>query len=116
MTQPAGGALWGGRFESGPAAAMAALSLSTHFDWRLAPHDIAGSRAHARVLHRAGLLSDDELTAMLAGLDRLAEDVRTGAFTPAPRRRGRAHRTGARPDRAGRPRAGRQAARRPVPQ
>ncbi|MBQ6641366.1 MAG: argininosuccinate lyase, partial [Saccharopolyspora sp.] len=47
--------LWGGRFASGPAEAMAALSLSTHFDWRLAPYDIAGSRAHARVLHRAGL-------------------------------------------------------------
>ncbi|WP_073486231.1 argininosuccinate lyase [Streptoalloteichus hindustanus] len=76
--------MWGGRFESGPAAAMAALSLSTHFDWRLAPHDIAGSRAHARVLHRAGLLTSDELVRMLAGLDRLAEDVRTGEFTPAP--------------------------------
>ena len=45
-------ALWGGRFTSGPADALAALSASTHFDWRLAPYDIAGSRAHARVLHR----------------------------------------------------------------
>ncbi|NIJ11538.1 argininosuccinate lyase [Saccharomonospora amisosensis] len=74
--------LWGGRFEAGPAAAMAALSASTHFDWRLAPYDIAGSRAHARVLHKAGLLSDDELAAMLAALDLLAEDVASGAFVP----------------------------------
>jgi argininosuccinate lyase len=74
--------LWGGRFESGPAEAMAALSASTHFDWRLAPYDIAGSRAHARVLHRAKLLTDDELTAMLAALDALAADVASGAFTP----------------------------------
>ncbi|MEB3370681.1 argininosuccinate lyase [Saccharopolyspora mangrovi] len=74
--------LWGGRFASGPAEAMAALSLSTHFDWRLAPYDIAGSRAHARVLHRAGLLTQDELDAMLAGLDTLAADVESGAFTP----------------------------------
>ena len=50
--------LWGGRFASGPADALAALSKSTHFDWRLAPYDLAGSRAHARVLHRAGLLDD----------------------------------------------------------
>ncbi|EHR51698.1 argininosuccinate lyase [Saccharomonospora marina XMU15] len=74
--------LWGGRFEAGPADAMAALSASTHFDWRLAPYDIAGSRAHARVLHKAGLLSDDELAAMLAALDLLAEDVASGAFVP----------------------------------
>jgi argininosuccinate lyase len=76
--------LWGGRFASGPAEAMAALSLSTHFDWRLARYDIAGSRAHARVLHRAGLLADDELARMLAGLDALDADVASGAFTPGP--------------------------------
>lgn len=74
--------LWGGRFSSGPAAAMAALSLSTHIDWRLAPYDIAGSRAHARVLHHAGLLSADELERMLAGLDTLAADVESGEFQP----------------------------------
>ncbi|GAA4888513.1 argininosuccinate lyase [Saccharopolyspora cebuensis] len=74
--------LWGGRFASGPAEAMAALSLSTHFDWCLAPHDIAGSRAHARVLHQAGLLDADELERMLAGLDVLAADVESGAFQP----------------------------------
>jgi argininosuccinate lyase len=63
---------------------MAALSRSTHFDWVLAPYDIAGSRAHARVLHRAGLLSADELTGMLDALDRLAQDVESGAFRPEP--------------------------------
>jgi argininosuccinate lyase len=51
--------LWGGRFAGGPADALAALSKSTHFDWRLAPYDLAGSRAHARVLHAAGLLDGD---------------------------------------------------------
>jgi argininosuccinate lyase len=75
--------LWGGRFAGGPDQALAALSKSTHFDWRLAPHDIAGSRAHARVLHSAGLLSDEHLQAMLDGLDRLEHDVVSGAFTPA---------------------------------
>lgn len=75
--------LWGGRFAGGPADALAALSKSTHFDWRLAQYDIAGSRAHARVLHSAGLLDDDGLDAMLAGLAQLADDVRSGAFLPA---------------------------------
>lgn len=77
------GALWGGRFASGPAAAMAALSKSTHFDWALAPYDIRASKAHARVLHKAGLLSEADLADMLDGLDRLAADVASGAFTPA---------------------------------
>ena len=77
-------ALWGGRFTGGPADALAALSKSTHFDWRLARHDVAGSRAHARVLQAAGLLDDGQLTDMLDALGRLDADVASGAFTPAP--------------------------------
>ena len=77
------GALWGGRFAGGPADALAALSKSTHFDWRLAGYDIAGSRAHARVLHKAGLLDDGELEGMLEALDQLDADVKSGAYTPA---------------------------------
>jgi argininosuccinate lyase len=80
---PHAGRLWGGRFDVGPAEAMAALSRSTQFDWRLAPYDIAGSQAHARALHRAGLLTDPELRAMLDGLDRLDNEVGSGAFAPA---------------------------------
>ncbi len=76
--------LWGGRFAGGPAEALADLSRSTHFDWRLAPYDIAGSRAHARVLHGAGLLDEATLDAMLEALDRLRDDVAAGAFAPAP--------------------------------
>jgi argininosuccinate lyase len=72
--------LWGGRFAGGPAQALAALSKSTHFDWVLAPFDIAGSKAHATVLNQAGLLTPDELTAMHAGLDALLADVLSGAF------------------------------------
>ena len=74
--------LWGARFATGPAAAMAALSKSTHFDFRLAPYDLAGSRAHARVLHSAGLLAADDLAALLTGIDALETDVASGAFVP----------------------------------
>ena len=76
--------LWGGRFSGAPSDALAQLSRSTHFDWRLAPYDLAGSRAHARVLHRAGLLDDQSLETMLDGLDRLATDVASGEFAPRP--------------------------------
>jgi argininosuccinate lyase len=72
------GKLWGGRFEGGPSPELEALSRSTHFDWRLASYDLAGSRAHARVLAKAGLLSDDELTRMLEGLDELEVRVKDG--------------------------------------
>ncbi|GAB7191057.1 argininosuccinate lyase [Kineococcus sp. NUM-3379] len=122
MTEPAaetgtpqGGekGLWGARFATGPAEAMAALSRSTHFDWRLARYDLAGSRAHARVLHRAGLLDDALLEALLAGIDALDADVASGAFTAAPDdedvhsalERGLVERLG--PDVGGRLRAGR---------
>ncbi len=73
--------LWSSRFSSGPSDALAALSASVHFDWRLATYDLAGSRAHARALHRAGLLTDEELDGMLQGLDKLQADVESGAFT-----------------------------------
>jgi argininosuccinate lyase len=74
--------LWGGRFTGGPAPELSALSVSTHFDWVLAPYDIAGSRAHAGALHRAGLLTDGELAEMLGALGSLASDVESGAFSP----------------------------------
>lgn len=78
------GSLWGGRFAGGPAEAMAALSKSTHFDWVLAPYDVAASKAHARVLHARGLLSEEDFATMLAGLDALGADVASGAFGPEP--------------------------------
>ena len=74
--------LWGGRFGGGPSPAMAALSKSTDVDWRLAPYDLAGSRAHARVLHRAGLLTDDELERMIGALTELTAEVQAGTFVP----------------------------------
>jgi len=77
------GQLWGGRFAGGPAEAMFALSRSTQFDWRLARFDLAGSKAHAKALHAAGLLTSVELDAMLAGLDALDAQVASGELQPA---------------------------------
>src|SRR5258708_1547250 len=75
--------LWGGRFESGPAEALARLSVSVQLEWRLAAYDLLASRAHARVLHKAGLLDDAELGRLVAALDDLGESCRTGRFRPA---------------------------------
>ena len=74
--------LWGGRFAGGPSEALARLSMSVHFDWRLAPYDLAASRAHARVLRGAGLLTDGELADLLGALDALGTAVRDGSFRP----------------------------------
>ncbi|WNG79888.1 argininosuccinate lyase [Mycobacterium sp. ITM-2016-00316] len=78
------GSLWGGRFADGPSEALAALSKSTHFDWVLAPYDVTASKAHARVLHRAGLLTEEQRDGLLAGLDSLGDDVADGSFGPLP--------------------------------
>jgi argininosuccinate lyase len=76
--------LWGGRFAGGPSEAMTALSLSTHFDWRLAPYDVQQTLAHAHVLQRAGLLTNDELTAVVSALDELAIEIGEGTLVPDP--------------------------------
>src|SRR6516225_5258305 len=75
--------LWGGRFESGLSEALARLSVSVHFDWRLARYDLLASRAHARLLHRAELLDDTELARLLAAIDELDRDCASGSFRPS---------------------------------
>lgn len=76
------GALWGGRFASGPSPELQLLSKSTQFDWALAQYDIRGSKAHAVALAAAGYLSADELQAMHAGLDELSARVADGRALP----------------------------------
>ncbi|MGB0100106.1 MAG: argininosuccinate lyase [Nocardioides sp.] len=78
------GSLWGGRFAGGPSPELEALSRSTHFDWRLTPYDLAGSRAHANALHRAGLLTAADHAELLRGLDALGERYAAGELVPDP--------------------------------
>ncbi|UGS26989.1 argininosuccinate lyase [Microbacterium resistens] len=78
------GSLWGGRFAGGPSPELADLSRSTHFDWILAPYDIAGSHAHATALAAAGYLEADEAERMHAGLDALAARIADGTLLPDP--------------------------------
>ncbi|HEY6933667.1 MAG TPA: argininosuccinate lyase [Marmoricola sp.] len=78
------GTLWGGRFAGGPSPELEALSRSTHFDWRLVPYDLAGSRAHANALHAAGLLTDADHAELLRGLAALGERYADGTLRPSP--------------------------------
>ncbi len=77
------GKLWGGRFAGGPSPELEALSRSTHFDWRLALYDLAGSHAHAKALGGAGLLTGEEELELHRGLDALAERFSAGRLWAA---------------------------------
>ncbi|MDE2408940.1 MAG: argininosuccinate lyase, partial [Actinomycetales bacterium] len=76
------GALWGGRFEGGPADSVAALSRSVHFDWRLAKYDIAGTKAHIRALQQAGYLNLLEMEKLDRDLSELWNRIEQGSFLP----------------------------------
>jgi argininosuccinate lyase len=78
------GKLWGGRFGGGPSPELDALSRSTHFDWRLALYDIAGSHAHAKALSAAGLLTPTDEAELHRGLDVLAQRFADGDLQPDP--------------------------------
>ena len=77
-------ALWGGRFASGPSDALAALSKSTHFDWRLASYDLKGTSAHLVALKAAGYLTEQEHDSLQSAVTELAQRVESGVFKPEP--------------------------------
>ena len=79
------GQLWHGRFDVAPAEALVEFTESLSYDQRLLPDDVACSKAHVRGLHRAGLLDDDELAALLGGLDSVEMEFRSGdlRFVPS---------------------------------
>jgi argininosuccinate lyase len=69
-----------GRFAGGPAADVAQFTESISFDWRLWKHDILGSMAHAEMLHKIGVLTKTECTAIVRGLDAIAKEIKAGQF------------------------------------
>src|SRR6202142_1560379 len=72
--------MWGGRFESGPAAIMREITPSIDFDKRLAAEDLAGSRAHCRMLASEGIISKDDGKAILDGLTVIEKEIADGGF------------------------------------
>ena len=73
--------MWGGRFDSGPAAIMGEITPSIDFDKRLAGEDLAGSKAHVRMLAVEGIISKDDGQAILRGLDQIEKEIADGSFT-----------------------------------
>ncbi len=73
--------MWGGRFEHGPDAVMEDINASIDFDKALAEQDIAGSRAHAEMLAKQGIISTQDAERIVAGLDKIASEIAGGTFT-----------------------------------
>lgn len=82
MAEPvnSGRALWGGHFDTDPAPLMAQINASIGFDKRLAAHDLAGSRAHARMLAATAVITTAERDAILGGLDHIEAAITAGTF------------------------------------
>ena len=74
-------AQWGGRFASGPSEVMERINASIGFDRRLFAQDIAGSRAHARMLVAQGILSSEDGEAIQGGLDTISREIESGEFS-----------------------------------
>ena len=74
------GRMWGGRFGAPPAKTFERLNASIPFDIRLAPHDIRGSVAHAKMLGAQGVISDRESATLVRGLEAVLREVESGEF------------------------------------
>jgi argininosuccinate lyase len=72
--------MWGGRFASGPADIMREITPSIDFDKRLAAEDLAGSRAHCRMLANEGIISKDDGQKILDGLTLIEKEIAEGKF------------------------------------
>jgi argininosuccinate lyase len=73
-------AMWGGRFDRGPAAIMERINASIDVDWRLYRQDIAASLAHARMLADAGVIAQADFQAIAKGLRRIEGEIAAGRF------------------------------------
>ena len=72
--------IWGARFSAGPSAVMEEINASIGFDKRLFAQDIRGSRAHAQMLAAQGILTEDDVKAILQGLDEVEAEIENGTF------------------------------------
>ncbi|MDB5435748.1 MAG: argH [Phenylobacterium sp.] len=77
---PSGQAMWGGRFSDKPAELMQAINVSISFDRRLAAQDLEGSRAHAAMLQKTGVITSEDAEAIQAGLKLIGEEMAAGIF------------------------------------
>ncbi len=69
---------WGGRFRTGTSPLMERFSASIQFDHVLYKHDIEGSKAHAAMLHRQGILTEQEKDSIVEGLSEIEREIEAG--------------------------------------
>lgn len=74
-------ALWGGRFEAGVAQVTQEFGASLPVDKHLYRQDIAGSKAHAKMLAAQGIISQADAESICSGLDGIGADIDAGKFT-----------------------------------
>lgn len=84
MREKTSSQLWTGRFSEATDSFVEQFTASEHFDRRLFRHDIRGSIAHARMLHKIGVLSAAELDAIVNGLEAILTDIERGDFAWLP--------------------------------
>ena len=70
--------LWGGRFKDNTDQEVYDFNASISFDKRLIDVDIAGSRAHVKMLAKQGILTEEDRDAILSGLDSIVNDLKAG--------------------------------------
>ncbi|MDO6478526.1 argininosuccinate lyase [Shimia thalassica] len=80
MTKDTSNQMWGGRFAAGPDAIMEAINASIGYDQRMAAQDIAGSRAHAAMLAKSGIITDSDAEAIREGLLTVLSEIESGNF------------------------------------
>ncbi len=80
MTEKSSNQMWGGRFAAGPDAIMEAINASIGYDRRMATQDITGSRAHAAMLAKAGIITDKDAEAIREGLLTVLSEIDNGNF------------------------------------
>ena len=73
--------LWDGRFSEATDAFVEAFTASVEFDKILALYDIQGSVAHATMLTRVGVITEEELQAIETGLKEIGEEIKTDSFS-----------------------------------
>ncbi len=78
--QKNGNKMWGGRFASGPDAIMEEINASIDFDQKLYAQDISGSKAHASMLARQGIITQEDAKQIIEGLDTISSEIEAGSF------------------------------------
>ena len=72
--------IWGGRFDGAVSSVMERINASIDFDREMYRQDIAGSKAHAQMLVKTGIITQEDGAAIVQGLDQIEDEITAGSF------------------------------------